>query len=343
MRWHATTALDEAYAATRAVLLPVTLRRWLVLGFVVFFVGWSVGILGSINLPSGGLFDVPGGTTLPDVFLEIESLDFTFTLPESVEVSPLFLVPFAIGMALLGLVFSVLAAIMQFVFVNQLTDMDIRLRGYVGPSLGPGARLFAFWLAIALGLVVLGLAMVLLTILTFGLFALVLVLLIPVFFLGGVALWVVFRFTIDFVVPIMLVEEVGVLSAWQRLYAEVRTEWRQFGLYAGIRFVLDIVAGIAFAAGGFIVLLAVAIPALIVGFALYGLLAVMSSTLATLVAGLVAVVALLIVAVVTTVVVGVPVHTYLRYYALFALARISPQYDLLDEVRAAMDSSEQAA
>lgn len=100
---------------------------------------------------------------------------------------------------------------------------------------------------------------------------------------------------------------------------------------------LDIVAGFVLTIGATVVLLVVAIPVLLIGLAVYGGVGLVSPTIAAVIAGLFALVTLGAVAVITVLLVGVPVHTYLRYYALFVLARCSPQYDMLDEVQAVIE------
>lgn len=336
MSWHATDVLGDSYSATKALLLPFVLTRWVILGIVVFFVGWSVGLFGSVNIPSGVL-EVPAVSIGPDIDFVFTGVDFTIGDPISAVFASLIALVIAGVALLLGIGFAVVASMMQFVFVRQLTDREIRIRGYFGESFWPGIRLFGFWVGIGLVLLALFFVMIVLTIVTFGLFLVFMIFLIPVFFLGAIGLWVVFRFTFDFVVPIMLVDDIGVLQAWGELYEEIRMEWKQYGLYALIRFFLDIGAGILLAVGGAVVLLLFAIPALIIGLSLYGAISLVSSTVAAIVAGIVAVATLIAVGIVTTVVIGVPVHTYLRYYSLYVLGRISPRYDMLAEVRSSIE------
>lgn len=333
MTWHATDVLDDAYSATKALLLPFSIARWVVLAVVVFFVGSASSFAGTVNTP-------PNVSTLPDFTIDIGNGLQPIGADPTAFLAPALAVIVLGAIVFLGLIVFVVAQIMQFVFVRQLTEREVRIRGYFGESLGPGVRLLAFWIALAIGLVLLLIAMLFLTIVTFGLFIL---LLIPLFILGGVGLWILFRFTIDFVVPIMLVDEVGVLDAWRRLADELRVEWRQYGLYALVRFGLELAGGIAITAAGFVILLVLGIPAAIIGFALYLALAWVSSTLALVVVGALALLVFLAVVALTTVLVGVPVETYLRYYALYVLARVSPEYDMLDAVRAAVDEAAESS
>lgn len=332
MSWHATQALQEAYDATRAMLLPFSLRKWVILAVVVFFVGWSTGSVGSWNVPTGGVADLP---TVPSVSVDTDWVVSDIDLDDVL--LPIAAVLLGLVALVAGLAVAVIGSIMQFVFVRQLTDREVRIRGYFGESVSPGLRLFLLWIGLAIALVAIAVAMVILTVITLGLFLVVLIVLLPLLFVAGIGAWVFVRFTFDFVVPIMLVDEVGVIEAWRRLGHEVRAEWQQYGLYAAVRFVLDIAAGLILSFVGVLVFLLFGIPALLIGLALYASTALISSTLAGVLAGVLLLAVIIAAVAVTTIVAGVPVQTYLRYYGLFVLARISPEYDMLGDVRAAID------
>ncbi len=90
--------------------------------------------------------------------------------------------------------------------------------------------------------------------------------------------------------------------------------------------------------------LVLAIPFVIVGVVVFILLTSVLGVTAVGVA-LVAVLALLFVAllvVVGTVLIQVPVQTYLRYYSLFVLGATTPEYDLLEEVRSSIESTNES-
>lgn len=328
MGYQAIEVLDDAYAATRSLLVPVSARRWLVLGVVVAFVGWSSGLVGSINLSPGSLIDLPWGI---NVGVDLDA-------PRFPSVSNTLVVLAGLVVALIvGPAVALLSSIFQFVFVRQLTERRIRLRGYVGPSVGPGVRLLVLWVALVLVLAAIAVAFVVLTVLTLGLFALVLVPLIPVFFVAAIGLWVFVRFTIDFVVPMMLVDERGVVDAWGRLYEAIRADTAEFGVYALVRAGLDIAAGVIVGVAGAIVAIALGIPAFILGVLVVGAVGVASPAIAAVLGAALAVVVGFAALVVVVVLVGVPVQTYLRYHALFVLAELEPRYDLLEAVRDATE------
>lgn len=329
MTWHAVDAISDAYHATRELLFPVKLREWIILGIVVFFVGMTSGFVGN---PGFG----PTGTP-----------DFNFGEAPTTTIEPGLTVPDAVTIAvvlgivgliiLLSLIFAIIAAVMEFVFVRQLTELEIRIRGYFGQSARSGLQLFLFWVAIALILFGLAMTLFFFTIITLGIFLIFLILLSPLLLLGAVGIWVVFRFTSDFVVPIMIAEEVNILTAWDHLLDELRVEWKQYGLYAVLRFILDIAAGIATAMAGFVIALALGIPTLLVGAIVFLLLEQLSTLLAIIAAVLIVIAFVLLLVALITVGVAVPIQSYLRYYSLLVLAAISPEYDLLSDVRAGVD------
>lgn len=356
MVWHALDALDDALEATRGLLLPFSAKRWLTLALVAFFVSGAT----SANPSTGiGVPDLSiSSTTTPvapgDGFREpirepivVNGVFEPFPEPPIGDVVPalggieLLIVLAILGLVgLLGILLLYLGAVMEFVFVEIAVENDVRIRGFFGESTGKGFSLFVFRLAV--GLVVLGalLASVALTVLTGGLFAIVLLIASPLFVLFGVGLWILLRFTTDFVVPVMIAADVGLIEGWRRLWAELKVEWKQYGAYAVARLLLGIVAGIVFGIGIAAVVVALLIPFGIVGLAGGALLSLVGSELALIVflAGL-AVLFALSIAVAALVFLQVPIQTYLRYYALFVLGGISPSYDLVADLRSSPSNS----
>lgn len=356
MRWHALDALDDALEATKGLLLPFSAKRWLTLAVVAFFVSGATSANPStgIGVPDLSVSSTTAPVAPADGFPEPIREPIVFNgvfepFPESPvgDVAPalggieLLIVLAVVGLVgVLGILFLYLGAVMEFVFVKIAVETDVRIRGFFGESTGKGFSLFVF--RIAIGLVVLGtvLASVVLTVLTGGLFAIVLLLASPLFVLFAVGLWILLRFTTDFVVPVMIAADVGLIEGWRRLWPELQTEWKQYGAYAVARFLLGIVAGIVLAVGIAAVVVALLIPFGIVGLAGGALLAAIGTELALMVflAGLAILFALSIVAA-TLVFLQVPVQTYLRYYALFVLGGISPSYDLVADLRPSASDS----
>ncbi len=97
--------------------------------------------------------------------------------------------------------------------------------------------------------------------------------------LGGAALFfvalglvllglLVSLFAKDFVVPVMALENLGVLDAWRHLLPMLRGEKAAYALYILMKIVLAIASAVLFGIIGFMVILALLLPAAVLGFAL---------------------------------------------------------------------------
>jgi len=261
MALHAVNDLEDAFAATRAFLLPLDAGRWLRLAVVAFFVGGVGGNVPTSGTQFGGETVDPGqiGTTPPDV---------------TGRVLTLILLVGAV-LAILGLLLGFVGSVMEFVLVRSLREEEVHVRRYFGEHWRAGARLFGFRIALTL----LGGVLVALPILAlvFGVvgsggfdgpgrvLGLVL-LLVPLAVLVGVVFSLVNGFTTFFVVPVMLLEGGGVLASWRRFSRTLRSEWREYLAFAVLTFVLTLILGtmVGFVVG--IVALLVFGPLVLLGF-----------------------------------------------------------------------------
>lgn len=326
MSLHAFDDIDDAVQATRSFLFPVDRRTWLRLGLVVFFVGGA-----SVNAPVTG-FNVPAtgpaGPTAPP----------GDPVPQLTDAVLLAIAAVVAVLVLVVLLFAFVGSVMEFAFVESLRSEEVHVRRYWTRYWRRGARLFGF--RVGLGLVALLLvgglvAAVALPALSgaggasLGLF----VALLPVLFLLAVVFGLVNGFTTAFVVPAMLLEDRGVLDGWRRVGPIVRTEWKEYAVYAVLAWlfqaVLATLVALVVGIGG----LFLAVPFLAVGFLVW--LALSLSPAALLLMGVLAVVyvAVLLLA---GLLVQVPVQTGLRYYALFLLGDTAPSLDPVPDQRAAV-------
>jgi MFS family permease len=322
MALHSFDDVDDALDATREFLTPVDRRRWLRLALVVFFLGGTSGFP-QFNAASGGS---PGNGA------RIEGLDAEL-LPAIAAVVVL--------LVLLGLVFALVGSIMEFVFVESLRTGTVRVRAHWGRHWPRGLRLFAFRILLGLaallvigGVVVAALSPLLLTG-DVGTGVALLLVLSPVLLLLAVLFGLAHAFTTMFVVPVMLLEDRGVLASWRRLWPTVRGEWTEFAVYAVVAWLLGIALGIAAVLVAGVVAVVLAIPFLIAGVVVW--VALSGSTAALAIAAVLAAVYGLLLAVAWALV-QVPVQTYLRYYALFVLGDVNPDFDAVQEARARVRS-----
>jgi hypothetical protein len=337
MSLHAVENLDDALDATRALLWPVDRSRWLKLALVAFFVGTPGAGLngGQFNVPTGGGEAPPGGVPGPDA------------MPSPVEFQNVLLVVGAVvAVALvLGLLFLLVGSIMEFVLVESLRRESVTVRQYWGERWRQGLRLFGFRVVVSLvvlgSAVVLGALFVLPAVLGGGpavrsgaLGVLAALLLLPVVAVLAVLVGLVEGFTTVFVVPVMVLEDCGVLAGWRRLWPTITAHPWQYAAYVLLSVVLSIAGGILVALVGGVAVLVLLIP--------FGILAALGvavfSVFEPLGVGILALVGVLFVVVVAVVfaLAQVPVVAYLRYYALLVLGDVEAALDLIPERRAAI-------
>jgi hypothetical protein len=344
MSWYAFDAVDDALAATRRFLLPFSFRRWLRLAVVVLFLGSGAG---GFNVPTTGFQTGPGGLggfptepgpgpgpgPAPD--------DPGFPAPGLDPGTTDALVPALFALlavaVLLALIWTVVSPIVRFVLVDMLRTDEVRIRRWFRKRLGKGLRLLGFrvglGLLVGVPIVVLGAAFLLLD---FGSgvgiagAALLALLAIPVF----VVLGLVLGFTNQFVVPIMIAADAGVLDGWRRFWPVLRRNGWQFLLFLIVRWVLALGVGIAVLVATGVVGSVVVIGAGVVGLLVVGQFGGLAAALAST-AGLTALAVVLLIAVGILIVVsltfGVPVRSFLTSYELSVLGRAAPEFALLPE------------
>ncbi|WP_318571025.1 DUF7544 domain-containing protein [Salinigranum marinum] len=333
MTLYALDAIDDALDATRTFLWPFDRGRWARLALLMLFVG-GVGGFNPVQFPGGstggGGVDAPAGADGPGALEAAPSIGGT----EVAIIAAIFGV-----LLLLGLGFLFVGSVMEFVFVDSLRRETVTIRRYWGEHWSRGLRLFGFRLV--LGVVSFALVGVVLVAafapivfgdggLSFGL----LLAAIPVFAVVTIASGLVNGFTTMFVVPVMLGEETGVLSAWRRFWPTVTGQWKQYVAYAVMGFVLQLVGGILAGIATLVGAVVIAIPLGLVALAGAALLTVVEAAGWAVI--LVAAVVFGFALIALVLVVSVPVQTFLRYYALFVLGDTNETFDLIPDRRRAV-------
>lgn len=348
MALYAIERIDDAVSLTRSLLFPLDAGLWARLAVVVFFLGIGSGggnvTSSASNAPSATSSAGPSisGT---DVSLE----------PTAVSIPGEALAALAIVAVLVFAIWAVLAwigATMEFVFVESLAEQSASLRRGFGRHRGRGLRLFGFRLALLVVTLALlgGAALVIFwdpittwfaggspTVRGSQLFAGIAAVILFSLLVGIPAL-LIHGLTTEFVVPIMLREECGVLVGWRRLWSTIKAQWKQYVVYVlvafGLRIATSLAAGIVLGIVGIVV----AIPFVIVG-VLLGFGAVTGGTLTTpLLVGLVLLVlAFLAVFALVGALVYVPIQSFHRYFALLFLGDVESDFDVLEEIRPPLD------
>ncbi|WP_053947001.1 DUF7544 domain-containing protein [Halolamina sediminis] len=330
MTLYALENVDDAIDATRSFLWPFDLGRWLKLAFVVFFLGGT----GAVNP-----FQFGGGTSSTESPGEPGQLPSYSEIVNALTPTEWAIVGAIVGtILLLGLILGFIGAVMEFVFVESLRRERVSIREYWGARWRQGVRLFGFRLVVGLlSLAVAGGAIVaaLWPLFAGGQFSVaVLLLAIGVALVVAMISGLLTGFTTQFVVPVMVAEDRTVLGAWKRFWPTMTGQWKEYLAYAVLRIVLSIAVSILVGVVTAIGLVVLAIPLVMVGIA-GGVLLSVSDIVGGAV--LLVVVALFFVAVIAiSLVIAVPVQTYLRYYALLVLGDTEEAFDLVAERRRAI-------
>lgn len=310
---YAFNRLDGAFQRTKSLLWPIRWGVWLRLALIALFVG------GGVSFPNTSGYNFNEGDLPPGV---MESLPGIATI-----VVALILIVLAIA-----LVWWIVGTVMQFVFVDMLRTGDIHIRPFFGERLGKGLRLFLFQAGLTLILVFAMIAFILMLVGLggssgggAGVGVAFILLFIPFVLVTALLFGIIFLLTHDFVVPIMIHEDCGVIEGWRRLFRIISENVWQTVVYIVTRFVLGLVAGIVQAVLVILALLIIAIPFVLIGIVL---LAAVAANYMLLLALLIP---YLIIAVPVALLIAVPFVTFFRYYGLLVLEGLAPEYHLLPE------------
>ena len=334
MTTYAVDNIDDAVTATRQFLLPFTVIRWLKLALVVFLIG------AGMNVPTSGFNAPTSGGQLPSELLP--GAGFPPALSDGVLIFAGFVL---ISIILITLVWEFISSTMEFIFVESLRQGDVTIQRYWSARWRQGVRLLAFRIAIVVPLVlfVIGWVAIILTPLLMGgappvTYEIGVLLGVPLLLLAGLMVALISGFTTLFVVPIMIVEDCGVLTGWKRLWQTIKAEWIQYLAYAFFHVVMGFVLGMLAALVSVVILFVVLLVFLVFGALLY-VTGVFPSTIGYVLVGLLAL-AFVVVAITVSLFVQVPVLAYLRYYALLVLGDVEESLDLIPEQRAAIRAGE---
>ena len=323
MTWHAVRAVDDAVTATRRFLFPFGVVRWTKLALLVVVMG--AGVTTTVSVPP-----------VPSVETETADVGDLAAIAAEVGVGTSTLIGAVVALVGVSLLFTVVSLTLRLVFYDALRTNEVRIRGPFKRRVRQALGLFGF--SILLGVLLGG---------PFALVALasergvVSVDALSTAVLAGAAAGAVLlvvvgllvaRLTYEFVVPVMVVRDEGVLAGWRRFWGTLRASWTDFLVYLVVHFFLALGLSIAESVvllfvGGIAVVLA-ALVLLVAAGALGGVAALTGTT-----AGVVAIVAVVAVALAALAVVLLPVRlltrTYLIAYEVSTLGGVDPELALL--------------
>lgn len=335
----AAECIEDAIEATKAFLLPVDRDRWLPMAVIVFFLSAGASVGSAPNLAGQFAF----GGAVGDADLPQGGPPWEWSLAQVPDSVWLLLGGLVLALLVLLLVFGIVGAVMEFVLVEALRTEAARVRTPFRRYFRAGLSLFAFQVAlflafIAIPLGALGLFVVLPALsggAPAGALVGMVILFVLLFLLLVFVAAIVHGFTVAFVVPVMVVEECGVIAGWRRFWPTLRGNLGEFAVYVVLRWVLAI--AVSFIGGTVTGLLGafVAVPVLLLAGGLFlgtgG--ALTPVTIATYVLVLVG---FLLLVTALGALVQVPLKTFTRYYELLVLGDIESEFDLVPEQREAV-------
>jgi hypothetical protein len=180
-----------------------------------------------------------------------------------------------IGFLILGLIFLYISSISRFMLFESILRKHCELTASWDRWQQQGLRFFGWQLALSIISLAVG-AMLFLPLLIPVLAVLrrnqqpdisLLIAFLPMisaFLTFGLIMLLIKVFAKDFVVPVMAIDNVGVLEAWRRVFDTLKADFLGFAGYLGMKILLAIGAGIFFGILGAIVVVVVSIPIAIV-------------------------------------------------------------------------------
>ncbi len=341
MSWYAVESVDTAATATRRFLFPFHPVVWLKLGLLVLLFG-SIGGTNTTGVSSnvgsvGTNAPADGGDAPPAIDAALREIS------AAIPTDPTTIVLIGAAVLAVGLVWTIVSETARFVFYESIDRNDVTLLAPAKRRLGQAIRLVGFKLLVS-GLFALPFVAVALAFYynaidpgSLGVLAPIGAIVLGLYgIVGGLIVVFVLRFTDEFVVPVMIRSNGGVLAGWRSIAPVLADEWKQFGVYIAVHFLLLLGIGLAqsivlFVLFG-IVAAIVGLLALVVVFGLAGGIdAAVASTV--ILAGL-GTIGLLGVIVFVAIVVPIRllVVTYVTTYELSVLRSLAPEYDLLSSI-----------
>jgi hypothetical protein len=315
MREHFVTKnIKEALDRTAELLWPPRTGIWLRISIIALFLGG--GMINPFRADNVQLSEVQN--SLPGT----EALSGHITLFFTV----------LAGFLVAGLIYVIFSAIFQFIFVDCLSSGEILLTRRFSLRWRKGLHLVGFYL-ILLTLILTSAFAVALTIIMPALlyenpdFVKVLILLTEVLLILLITLipvWIIAILTADFVVPVMIVDDCGIITGWRRIITLFHGRWTEAGIYTALKIFLTFLAGIIL---GTIIFL-ISIPLGIIG----DILTIGAGYTPMITpAGVIRIGLATVVMILISLLLMVPVITFFRYYSLAVLRDLDPFYSLLPD------------
>lgn len=326
MALSALRSISDAIDATRARLIPPALGEWGRFAVIVFFLGTP-----GTPVPANPQVLDPRLWELEEAVLEAGVTEELLAVATTPAAWPRAVVLGLAILAAVGVLYVLVGVLMRFVVVEGLRGDGVRIRAAGRRHLGNAARVVGFRAALwavgggsvlvvgagALGIGpaagvspdgwLLGALGVLLTV-----------------------TWLVDLLTRQFVIPVMIATENGVVRSWRSLTGTVRDGWREYLVYAVARPLLSGAVGVVAGIVSVVLLLALGLVFGTIGGAVVlvaGGIDALTTGVFTVLGGLGLV--FLLLALIGLAAVSVPFQLYLWYYTLLVLGDIESRFDLI--------------
>ncbi|MFH1588750.1 MAG: hypothetical protein ABIA76_05425 [Candidatus Diapherotrites archaeon] len=317
-------AINPAIEATKQLLFPFDLTRWLKLGVVALLSGNSAG---------GGNFPSSGGSTGNST--ELPFFDFNAFIAQY----GLIIGTIAFVLLIICIILTYIASVFSFVFLENLIERKDAVISAFGRNSGKGFSYFLFH-------IVLGLATIITLILfiapaflflsggnNIGLILAIIGLLLLWFFTFGLLFGIITGFTYGFVLPLMHLKNKGLKESWKELKNMVFKEKKEFLMYIIMSIILGIGAGL--------IALVLLIPLLIIAF-IIGIIALIAGAAALFTGGFNLTIILIIIAIAVPALIifsylaavsTLPVTVFLRYYSIIFIGKMDSETGKLLEAK----------
>lgn len=315
-RWYAFDAIDDSLYNIRYYFVPFNLWRYAALVIVTSVVGARAGY--------GAFGDVAA------VLAGVEA-DLRLTQPAA-ELAVEYVDLFVVAVALLVLLVFV-SAVFEFVFVDLLVDDDLRIRKLFRRRWREGGALFLFRVTITAAFF--GSSYV-----AVGLYRNAEEPVAPLFLLAAIVALLALAFSIlnglttDFAVPIMVVDDRGLPTAWIRLANLLRADPRQFGVYVVLRGMLNAIILVGATVVSVFIGTTLGLPLAGVGYAAgltsSGLDAVLATAAGLALAIVLVVIYVVLLLLMLAVFVQLPIRFFLRVYPIYVLGYADEKYAVLE-------------
>lgn len=279
MVWYSINVIDSSVKRTKKILLePFDFWKWIKLGIIIFFIGGGFG-------SSWSNFN-PGPFDNPQTDRNLEEPSTREIINQITQFWHQYETYILIGSAIIIfiiLLFGLISAIMQFVFVEALVTNKVTIIAYFKKYMRPGFNLFIIQTILGLfflSLFILAMLPIVLPVLEspetisfgsiLGSIFWFFIVIIVISIISGII-----ESLISLSIPLVIYEQSGLIEAIKKVFGRAGADWKQIVVYWVMRSVLWIAAGIIIGIIAILLFILLFIVILIMGVILYLILSML--------------------------------------------------------------------